>query len=59
MDSDAYEDILKVLLHDLSAALENTKAKHALQDVQKAYMTAAKKHYELNRKTNTSPLVGS
>lgn len=58
MDSDSYETILYHLLHDLSAALEKTKAKHTIQDVRKAYMTAAKKHYELNRKTNT-PLVGS
>lgn len=59
MDSDSFEDILYHLLNDLSESFNNKKAKHAVQDAQKAYMTAARKFYDLRCKNNTAPLFGS
>jgi len=59
MDSDSFEDILYHLLSDLSESFNNKKAKHAVQDAQKAYMTAARKFYDLRQKNKFTPLQGT
>ena len=49
MGNDEYEEILAVLLADLQKAFEHSKAKHAVQAAQKAYIKAAQRHRDFER----------